>query len=213
MSYYVGLDLGQSADYTALAVIEDAPDQTGEGARELHLRYLERYPLKTPYNVVADNVLALVGRLREHSSFGGLPHLLVDNTGVGKAACDLLRERLLTFEPVTITGGEKATRADGEWRVPKKDLVAALEVPFHTGVLKVAAGLDLWPALRGELLNFRRKVSLKTGHDSYEHWRETDHDDLVLAAALASWGAARFPPTTPPTLPTLRPSYWSGAQR
>lgn len=206
MSYYVGLDLGQSADYTALAVIEEA-------TQELRLRHLERYPLKTPYNVVADNVVALVGRLREHSPFGGLPHLLVDNTGVGRAVTDQLRERRLTFDPVTITGGERATRAEGEWRVPKKDLVAALEVPFHTGALKVAAGLDLWPVLRGELLNFRRKVSLKTGHDSYEHWRESDHDDLVLAAALAAWGAARFPPSTPPTLPTRRTSYWSGAQR
>ncbi len=27
--------------------------------------------------------------------------------------------------------------------------------------------------------------------DSYEHWRETDHDDLVLAAALACWWARR----------------------
>jgi hypothetical protein len=28
---------------------------------------------------------------------------------------------------------------------------------------------------------------LRTAHDSYEHWREGDHDDLVLAAALACW--------------------------
>ena len=24
-------------------------------------------------------------------------------------------------------------------------------------------------------------------HDSYEHWRESDHDDLVLAVACAAW--------------------------
>jgi hypothetical protein len=41
--------------------------------------------------------------------------------------------------------------------------------------------------LRQELLNFRRKINLKTAHDSYEHWREGDHDDLVLAAGLACW--------------------------
>jgi hypothetical protein len=32
-------------------------------------------------------------------------------------------------------------------------------------------------------------VNTKTAHASYEHWRETDHDDLVLAAALACLGA------------------------
>jgi hypothetical protein len=47
--------------------------------------------------------------------------------------------------------------------------------------------MELWPALKKELLNFRRKINLKTAHDSYEHWRESDHDDLVLAAALACW--------------------------
>jgi hypothetical protein len=57
--------------------------------------------------------------------------------------------------------------------------------------LKVAEGRTLWPILREELLNFRRKINLKTAHDSYEHWRETDHDDLVLATALACWRATR----------------------
>ena len=37
------------------------------------------------------------------------------------------------------------------------DLVTALEVPFHVGTLKVAEGPELWPALKGELLNFRRR--------------------------------------------------------
>ena len=62
--------------------------------------------------------------------------------------------------------------------MPKRDLVSALEVPFHTGKLKVAEGLELWNVLREELLNFRRKIDLRTAHDSYEHWREGDHDDL-----------------------------------
>jgi hypothetical protein len=37
--------------------------------------------------------------------------------------------------------------------------------------------------------HFRRKIDLRTAHDSYEHWREGDHDDLVLAVCLACWGA------------------------
>jgi hypothetical protein len=44
-TYYVGLDLGQSADYTALAVIQKVPTydkQTGKHGNELHLRHLYR---------------------------------------------------------------------------------------------------------------------------------------------------------------------------
>jgi hypothetical protein len=37
--------------------------------------------------------------------------------------------------------------------VPKRDLVASLELPFHKGSLKVAEGLVFWPALREELFN------------------------------------------------------------
>ncbi len=196
MPFAVGLDLGQSADYTALSVVQGLAG----AEKALHLRHLERYPLRTPYPEIAEKVAALMRDPRlspeEYDPARGrvfrkAPELVVDNTGVGVAVTDLLAKLGLGFVPVTITGGDRAHAVGKVWRVPKRDLVAALEVPFHTGALKVAEGLDLWPALKGELLNFRRKINLKTAHDSYEHWRESDHDDLVLATALACWQATR----------------------
>jgi hypothetical protein len=151
----------------------------------------------------------------EGASGESAAELIVDATGVGRAVTDLFRERGLRFRAVTITGGDKPSRDGTEHRVPKRDLIAALEVPFHTGELKIAAELRLWPTLREELINFRRKINLRTAHDSYEHWRESDHDDLVLAAALAAWGAQRIPHTAPPDVRSLaamsRPSHWSRA--
>ena len=180
MPFCVGLDLGQSADYTALAVVQE-----GEGG-ELRLRHLERYKLRTPYPEQADAVAAL---MRDERLMR--PELVVDATGVGRAVTDILKTKGLEFRAVTITGGASVTAVAGGYHVPKRDLVAALEVPFHTGALKVAEGLELWPALRKELLTFRRKINLKTAHDSYEHWRDSDHDDLVLAVALACWWVRR----------------------
>ena len=88
MSFYVGLDLGQSADFTALAVVQAGED------KELRLRHLERYPLRTPYTEIADGVVRLVrdpaltvvterviGNARRRRS-----ELVVDNTGVGAAS-------------------------------------------------------------------------------------------------------------------------------
>jgi hypothetical protein len=202
MPFYVGLDLGQSADYTALAVVHSVQTRMPDGqtVKGLHLRHLERYPLRTPYPEIVEKVAALVREEKlsptEYDLSRGRyssqpPALVVDNTGVGVAVTDLLKGEGLKFTPVTITSGDTAHKSGRNWRVPKRVLVAALEVPFHTGALKVAEGLTLWPALREELLNFRRKINLKTTHDSYEHWRETDHDDLVLATALACWRATR----------------------
>src|SRR5215204_3815268 len=200
-TYYVGLDLGQSADYTALAVIQKVPTydpKTGKHTKELHLKHLERYPLKTPYTDIADHVKSLLSGppFTDDISDGfrvrkPVTELIVDKTGVGVAVTDLLKERRLGFFSVTITGmGQKANRTGSrDYSVPKQDLVSALEVPFHKGTLKVAKGLEGWKELREELLNFRRKQNTRTAHISYEHWRESDHDDLVLAAALACWKA------------------------
>jgi hypothetical protein len=156
--------------------------------------------LRTPYPEQADRIARLMRREElvsetrlpwEPTVYRRPPSLVVDATGVGVAVTDLLKERRLRFRAVTITGGDAAKYSVGGPSVPKRDLVAALEVPFHSGALRVAEGMELWPTLRAKLLSFRRKINRKTAHDSYEHWRETDHDELVLAAVLACWRARR----------------------
>jgi len=200
MAYFVGLDLGQSADYTALAVVQRVKerDQQGNLKGFLHLRHLERYPLRTPYTKIADGVAAILrSEALTSDEYDPSRHriarprveLLVDKTGVGRGVTDILKEQGLRFSGIAIHGGESSHHSDGAYHVPKKDLVAALEVPFDTGRLKIAEGLKLWPTLKEELQNFRRKQNPKTSHVSFEHWREGDHDDLVLACALACWGA------------------------
>jgi len=199
-NFCIGLDLGQASDYTALAVVEKLEANGASSSRNciaLHLRHLERYPLRTPYPEIAERVAALMrSDVLTVSTTNDLlqeirvpPELVIDQTGVGAPVADLLRERDLTFRSVVITGGDKVNREGRVYRVPKRDLVSALEVSLQTGALKAAEGLELWPALRQEMQHFRRKIDLRTAHDSYEHWREGDHDDLVLAVCLACWGA------------------------
>jgi hypothetical protein len=72
-------------------------------------------------------------------------------------------------------------------QLPKRDLATTLQVLFQTERLKIAEGLPLAEVLMRELLAFRVKINLQTGHDSYGAWRERDHDDLVLAVALACY--------------------------
>jgi hypothetical protein len=62
---------------------------------------------------------------------------------------------------------------------------------LSTGRLQIAKGLELGETLREELYNFRLKVNIATTNISYEAWRENESDDIVLAAALAAWGADR----------------------
>jgi hypothetical protein len=173
--------LGQQQDYTALAVAERAthpdPDRPGRTAYHFAVRHLHRWPLGTPYPQVVADVKALFARPPLQGSV-----LAVDQTGVGRAVVDQFRAAGIgaSLRPLTITGGENS----GGGSVAKKDLVGAVQVPLQDRRLKVADGLPLAAVLAEELAAFRVKVTL-AGNETFEAWRERDHDDLVLAVALA----------------------------
>ena len=219
---YVGVDLGQQRDYTAISVTEKVLLPTGTYRREPHydwdsqvnrwhpvevskpeyrVRHLERPPLGTSYVEVVERILELLESLRDTELV-----LAVDTTGVGRPVADMLKAHLekwlesnrpgvrLTTGWITITGGDSVTKAEGGGlRVPKRDLASAPLLLLQNGQLKIAAEMPLAETLRKELLNFKVKINISTAHDSYEAWREGDHDDLVLSVALACWAGERFP--------------------
>ncbi len=198
--FVLGVDLGQTKDYTALAIVQRVlPELTAPSSEEksdeqaaleskptYHLRYLERTPLGTPYPAIVTQTLALLRTPPlSHSS-----PLVVDKTGVGSAVVDMFNAAGLPTRAVTITGGDVVSKEGLHYKVPKRDLVSQLLTLYQTRRLKTAEGLPLFPVMLNELMNFQQTVNLTTGHDSYEAWRESVHDDLVLAVALATWYAA-----------------------
>jgi catechol 2,3-dioxygenase-like lactoylglutathione lyase family enzyme len=194
--YFVGVDLGQKQDYTAIAVVERAEVQTGFDwacwapvmETRHSLRHLERVRLGTPY----PEVVARVREVVQTQNLAGRCVLVADATGVGGPVMDLLRADGLPCElvPVTITGGDQAQHAGRTWRVPKRDLVIGLQVMLETGALRIAADLREGETFVKELTNMRVKVSA-SGRESFAAWREGAHDDLVLAVALACWRSRR----------------------
>jgi hypothetical protein len=52
--------------------------------------------------------------------------------------------------------------------------------------LKIAEELPHAEILVGELTTFSTKITL-AGNETFEAWRERDHDDMVLAVAMALW--------------------------
>ncbi len=151
----------------------------------LSVRHLERLPLGTPYPRVVERV----GSILASPPLADRPTaLVIDATGVGTGVVDMFVHAGLYPIPVSIHGGDKVLPQEPVgYRVPKRDLVAAVQVLLQNERLKVARALPEAETLRRELQNFRVKIDPKTAHDSYSHWREAEHDDLVLAAALAAW--------------------------
>ena len=197
--FYIGLDLGQSQDFTAIAVLEWA-NLTGEWdpsafSHRLHtiyrLRHLERMPLGTPY----PEVVMRVGEVVEKLSQDHPCQLIVDGTGVGRPVVDMLRSQELdcVIRPVLVTAGHGESESDGFYHVPKRDLIVGLQVLLQSGVLKIAKNLRFAPELVNEMAEMRVKVTT-SGNEQFGAWREGTHDDLIFAVALACWGAERWYP-------------------
>jgi hypothetical protein len=70
--------------------------------------------------------------------------------------------------------------------------------------LRVAAALPDVKVLLREFDAFSVKINPETSNESFEAWRERDHDDLVLAVALAAWGGERLAPPAAPAGPPGR---------
>jgi hypothetical protein len=157
----------------------------------LNLVHLERYELGTPY----PTVISRVTRLLKHFPISEHPNhtrLVIDATGVGRPVVDSFRAQGVYPIGITIHGGDRVTQEIGgprelTLRAPKRDLVSAVQTLLQNNRLRIAAGLPLADVLRRELLNFKMRIDPRTAHDSYSHWREGDHDDLVLATACAAW--------------------------
>jgi len=120
--------------------------------------------------------------------------LVVDQTGVGRGVVDLVRDKGLLLHAVSITAGDaepsfELVKGGQNWRVSKRLLVSTLVALLHSERLKISAGLPLAQTLVDELLSFDVTTSA-TGRETYSA-REGQHDDLVLAVALACWNAVR----------------------
>ena len=117
---------------------------------------------------------------------------MVDATGVGRPVVDHLMGSGLRcrMRAVMVTGGQ-TERQEGAFNyVPKRDLMAGLQMLFEYGELKIARTLRHVDALKKELADMRVKVT-PAGNEQFGAWREGEHDDLVFAVALGCWGARK----------------------
>ncbi len=193
--YILGVDLGQTQDYTALCVLERTGHDTGKvtvthepisvsygfGARvgsKPHFQtytspvyenhYAARHLERLPTGTPYPAQVARVKALhnRLKEDTGSAPLLVVDQTGVGRPVVDMLRASELKPVAVTITGGDGVTQDGKDYRVPKRDLVSVVQVLLQSERLKIASSLKEAATLTAELLAFKVSISLK-GHDSY----------------------------------------------
>lgn len=212
-TFVLGLDLGQTTDFTALSVgqvkpmvqrlpIEQDPDDPLDESEiptrktfMVELQHLARLPKRMPYPTQVEKVGEVVTQVKD----AGRVLLVIDHTSVGRPVVDMFRMARLGVPiwGVTIaTSAMKKAKRDedtGDWVVGKKDLVGALIALMHSERVKVARGIDpeileIWTK---EMRSFQMKFTA-AANVTMEAGREGEHDDLVLATSLMAWAASRW---------------------
>ena len=79
--FYVGLDLGQRRDHSAIVVVQEA------GFEAVVVRHIERVPLGTSY----PRVVSRVRQIARDQELVGRCSVVVDGTGVGAPVVEMLR--------------------------------------------------------------------------------------------------------------------------
>ena len=172
-NYILGIDVGQSRDYTAICVLE--PIETKDGYK-YHCTYIKRLPLNKTFSDMALDVKSMVEQLE----VTGHVSVIIDKTGVGAPVVELV-DSLTTCEVIglTITAGIRAKN----WNVPKKELITNLQIALQSQTLKIAKGLDFGEELVEELLNYQVKTK-PNNNEIFDTGRVFIHDDLILSLAI-----------------------------
>jgi hypothetical protein len=209
-TFFIGVDLGQAQDPSTIAVVEraelvgawDAALYASRKVIELRLRGLERIPLGTPYLEVAARVAEVT---RSPALAGGERHLAVDATGVGRPVVELIREEgpAATLMPAMVTPGDRQSRQDGLYHLPKRDVILGLQLALEREQLRIADGLRWGRELMEEMRTMERRVTA-AGRETYGAMRAGAHDDLVFSVALACWAAREVFP-----MRRVEDGYWT----
>jgi hypothetical protein len=208
--FIVSVDIAKRRDFFGIMVLRDAPcivpgnevlDAPDRVVHYYEVKHIEKYQ-GMEYTGMAERLAALMN----HAELRNNTDLLVDGTGVGEAAVELIRREGLNPVPIVFTAGGsvseryapfgevfgsregvlRGAKVLKEIHVPKKDLVAAGSILLQQRRVKAAP--SRWAEeFRKQLAAFRGKVNEATRRASYEAEHEGDHDDLVVCYLMAAW--------------------------
>jgi hypothetical protein len=219
-SWALGLDLGQRLDFSALATAQLTWAEHGRcpvsweirRVPTLSLLALDRFPLGTDYEEIPAMLAARADMIdaspRAYHPANPAKHTVIDGGGPGAPVVDRVRRQLgqrLNIKPVIITGGKLESHLPkGYSGVPRRTLISNTLLMLSNGSLKVPSSLDLREELEKEF------AALSAGGSHQPAGAK--HDDLVIAVALAVWGALQSAPELLPDRRLANYEVWDAAK-
>lgn len=185
--FMLGFDPAQIRDFAALSAVEVTDNQ---GDLVFKLVGLERRQRLSYPDLVSWAVSAL--KIPEfYENVSQPPEIVIDATGIGIAVHDLLIKAGVEPVAVTIVSGNAVTKIDGRsYHVGKALLVGKFLAAFDAGRFQINPNIPIYPQFERELLAFKAEISAR-GNAIFEA-EEGEHDDLISACALTTWGAEQY---------------------
>jgi hypothetical protein len=188
-----GLDVAQQHDYTALAILERYTTEDFE--KEVRLVHLDRWQLPYPDTVTK------VGKIFSSEKLAHQAKVVVDATGPGLSFYeDLRRDKTMRdvvwdarLMPMIITAGQDRSRSGRFFHVPKHYLITRLQTAIRKHQIRVPRKLPLYAVLEQEIEGYELKVREGSNQVTYSNNPRDggpEHDDTILALAMAWWGLA-----------------------
>jgi hypothetical protein len=216
--HILAVDIARKRDYFNIQVgkltPEIIPGSTVMGTEDRLIHYLDIIHIEKYQNITYDEAVDHVERLAKHRDLVGNHDLIVDGTGVGDAAVELIRKRNLTPVPIVFTSGGSVREVRGDSTrvfrltpasssvqtmaileqidVPKADLVVAGTLLLQQRRVRVAPGLRWKDDFLKQMMGFRGKVNEKTNRVKFEADTEALHDDQVVCYLMMAWWYQRL---------------------
>ena len=180
--YFIGLDLGQRRDYSAIALVSALTVVTGPKdpyychiptADILRLEFLEQCPRGLKYSKMP----RIIAQLRSVLGHDAKTTLAADATGPGLPVVETIKNARLPMEvqPYIITsGGAGIHQSKGVFSIGRETLLSSLRIAIETKRIRFPKDLRYRMHLNQQLLEASLDAS-----------QAKSHDDLVFAIALA----------------------------
>ena len=230
----LGLDLGQSEDPSAMALILNIDqtisphnwiDSTHPRHNTWQLTATKVFPLGTAYTALAQQIHQTLERFKQQHPTTQIT-LLADATGIGRPTLEILHKELTSrggqpkarLEGIVFTAGATHSKTTHPslpidlFHVPKLDLISTLLQSIESHQLKVIPNLPEQQTLIAQLKSLRYANSRQTGQttihvDSNASNPQIANADLVMALAMATWRMKSLYPNPNPTPPHRIPGF------
>ena len=189
--FIVGQDIAQARDRNAYTILLDerVPFYDENGRQELGKRRREIVRAAHLPHMSYTDLAQVTKNLMMDPAIAGRAYLCVDQSGVGRAYCDLLDAKSVLHTRVTMTAseGENEVKERGLTlnNVGRNRLLSLLNSAIHTGDLTIG-NFPARDLMRQELESFEAEVG-SSGRVRIEGKTSFGHNDLVVSAALALW--------------------------